>query len=241
MADAVVSLAGHRHQGRIRVLSRHGLMPLAHAASRGPAAEVDDLLVLGVRARLHAIRVRADADMRDGKPSQWTMDGLRPHGQRLWQSLPEVEQRRFLRHAQRFWDIHRHRIAPEVAARIEAMQKSRQLTVHAGRVASIDSGAAGFEVTWRRRGGATMERMQVQRVIACAGIETRLPYMPSALLSSLAARGAVAPGRHDLGLAVDNAGALMAACSRSCGRSATRASATTGKPRPSPNCARKPR
>ncbi|MGQ4660647.1 FAD/NAD(P)-binding protein [Lysobacter sp. F6437] len=112
MADAVASLAGHGHRGRITVLSRHGLMPLAHAEGRGPPTEVDDLLALGVRERLHAIRARARSGMRDGKPWQWTMDGLRPHGQRLWRSLDDVGQRRFLRHVQRYWDIHRHRIAP---------------------------------------------------------------------------------------------------------------------------------
>ena len=211
MVDAVVSLAGHRHRGRISVLSRHGLMPLAHAADRGPVAEVDGLLALGVRERVRAIRARAHADMRDGKPWQWTMDGLRPHGQRLWQSLDDDGQRRFLRHALRHWDIHRHRIAPEVATRIDAMQQSRQLTVHAGRVASINSRPDGFDVAWRPRGGATTEHMQVQRVIACAGIETRLQYIPSALLVALAARGTITPDPHELGLVVDDVGALVAA------------------------------
>ena len=211
MADAVVSLAGHRHRGSITVLSRHGLMPLTHAAGRGPAADIDDLLALGVRGRLHAIRARAQAGVSDGRPWQWTMDGLRPHGQRLWRSLDDNEQRRFLRHAQRYWDIHRHRVAPEVATRIDSLRHSRQLTVHAGRVASIDSGPAGFDVAWRARGTAATEHLQVHRVIACAGIETRLQYMPGPLLAALAARGMVAPDPHELGLAIDDAGALVAA------------------------------
>lgn len=211
MVDAVASLAANRHRGRIRVLSRHGLVPLAHAPSRGPVGNVDDLLALGVRARLRALRARADAGMRDGTPWQWTMDGLRPHGQRLWQSLDDREQRRFLRHAHRFWDIHRHRIAPEVATRIDALRRSRQLTVHAGRVASVSRGPTAFEVVFRPRGGATQARMQAHRVLLCAGIETRLEHMPGALLAALAARGTVAPGPHGLGLAVSDAGALVAA------------------------------
>lgn len=210
MVDAVVSLAGHGHRGRISVVSRHGLMPLAHAADRGPVAYVDGLLALGVRKRMRAIRARVRADMRDGKPWQWTMDGLRPHGQRLWQSLGDDEQRRFLRHALRYWDIHRHRIAPAVATRIDALRQSGQLSVHAGRVASIDSDPDGFDVAWRPRARTTTEHLQVQRVIAGAGIETRLPYIPSPLLAALAARGTVASGPHGLGLAVDDGGALVA-------------------------------
>ena len=211
MADAVVSLAGRDHRGRITVLSRHGLMPLAHADGRGPPAGVDDLLALGTRERLHAIRARAQADMRDGKPWQWTMDGLRPHGQQLWRSLDYMERRRFLRHVQRYWDIHRHRIAPEIATRIDAMRDSGQLVVHAGHVGSIDSHPRGFDVAWRPRGSATGEHLHVQRVIACVGIETRLRYMRSALMTALAARGAVAADPHELGLQVDDAGALEAA------------------------------
>ena len=212
MADVVISLAGRRlpHRGRIAVLSRHGLMPLTHTAGRGPSAGIDELLALGVRERLHAIRARAHSDMREGKPWQWTMDGLRPHGQRLWRSLDDAERRRFLRHLQRYWDIHRHRIAPWVATRIDAIRASGQLTVHAGRVESIDSDPRDFDVTWRPRGTATTQHLHVQRVIACAGIETRLQYMRSPLMTALAARGAVAPDPHGLGLVVDDSGALVA-------------------------------
>ena len=211
MADAAVSLAGRGHRGRITVLSRHGLMPLVHADGRGPPADVDDLLGRGVREQLHAIRARARSDMRDGNPWQWTMDGLRPHGQRLWQGLDDAERRRFLRHVQCYWDIHRHRIAPDVATRIDAMHASGQLAVHAGRIESIDSDPRGFDVAWRPRGTATTEHLHVQRVIACVGIETRLQYMRSRLMTALAARGTVAPDPHSLGLQVDDAGALVAA------------------------------
>ena len=42
------------------------------------------------------------------------VDSLRPHSHALWQSLSLDHQRRFLRHARPWWDVHRHRIAPEV-------------------------------------------------------------------------------------------------------------------------------
>ncbi len=49
------------------------------------------------------------------------IDSLRPHSHALWQSLTHDEQRRFLRHGRPWWDVHRHRIAPEVAATVAAM------------------------------------------------------------------------------------------------------------------------
>jgi len=46
------------------------------------------------------------------------MDGLRPHWDMLWRRLPEHEQRRFLQHVARYWEVHRHRMAPQVAATV---------------------------------------------------------------------------------------------------------------------------
>ena len=54
----------------------------------------------------------------------------------LWQSLDRDEQRRFLRHARPWWDVHRHRIAPEVAATVTRLVAEGRLTVMAGRIVS---------------------------------------------------------------------------------------------------------
>jgi len=214
MADAVVSLACNGHRGRIRVLSRHGLMPLSHAGGRGPAGEVDALLPLGLRDRLRTLRTWAAADAAEGRPWQWTMDRLRPHGTRLWRSLGEVEQRRFLRHAQRYWDIHRHRIAPAVAGQLDALRATGRLDIHAGRLLSISSGtdrgrAGGLDIAFRPRGRDTVEHLRADRVFACTGIETRLSHMPSRLPAALAARGMAVAGPHGRGLATDADGALV--------------------------------
>src|SRR5262249_10138596 len=117
MVDAMVSLAENWHRGRITVVSRHGLMPLSHAIAGPHAGDVEILLAIrGVRQRLHTLRSWANAQLAEERPWQWVMDRLREHGAELWTSLAEAEQRRFLRHAVRYWDIHRHRIAPAVAA-----------------------------------------------------------------------------------------------------------------------------
>src|SRR5690606_16456760 len=135
MVDAALVLGRPGRRGHLMALSRRGLAPLAHAPGGPPAAgDVDDLLALGVRARMRLLRRRAAAG---DEPWQWTMDRLRPHGQALWRSLDPAEQRRFLRHAVRWWDIHRHRIAPDVAARIARLRAEGRLELVAGRLRAV--------------------------------------------------------------------------------------------------------
>ena len=62
------------------------------------------------------------------------MDDLRPHGQLLWERMNAEERRRFLRHARAWWDIHRHRIAPEVAAKLARLRGEGRLEIVAGKL-----------------------------------------------------------------------------------------------------------
>ena len=52
----------------------------------------------------------------------------------LWRRLPEVERRRFVRHLQVHWDIYRHRMPPQLMARIDHLRRCGKLHVSAGRI-----------------------------------------------------------------------------------------------------------
>lgn len=231
MVDVAMTLQANGHRGPIRVLSRHGLLPLPHASGHGPAATVDETLFSGgVPARMRLLRAQAKVLSGNGEPWQWAMDRLRPHGRRLWQSLDEAGRRRFLRHARPFWDIHRHRIAPEVASRLAELRLSGQLTVQAASVHSIETGPQGLRVRFRRRGSDAIESLQSDCGVACVGIESRLPMSNMPLLRALAARGAIAPGPLGLGLSVGNAaGALRDAAGQLQPRLLTLGSARIGQ------------
>ena len=57
------------------------------------------------------------------------IDSLRPVTASLWNRLPRDERRRFLRHARRYWDVHRHRMAPPNAALIDGWMNDGSLEV----------------------------------------------------------------------------------------------------------------
>ncbi len=53
--------------------------------------------------------------------------------QTLWQGLSLIERRRFLRRLRPYWDSHRHRLAPQMAGRLDMWLVDR-LQIEAGRL-----------------------------------------------------------------------------------------------------------
>jgi len=200
MADALMSLADNGHRGELHVLSRHALLPMAHAATPDSADfDIEPLLAMGLRGRVRALRGHAHGGVRNGLPWQAAMERLRPHGQALWQSLPSGEQRRFLRHVVRHWDVHRHRIAPQVHARIEGLRESGQLRVHRGRLRHVIAQGNCVRMGWQQRDGSLRE-FDVDVLVNATGVELRAQTMRNALLDGLLGHGHARPGPHGIGV-----------------------------------------
>lgn len=209
MVDVLLTLHAHGHRGQVRAISRNGLMPLAHAPGTVPqAGGVDALMPLGVLARMRLLRRWAADAVAQGRPWQDALERLRPHVRALWQAWPETEQRRFLRHAVRQWDIHRHRIALGVAAIVEDMRADGRFVLHAGRVSRIAAHDGRLQVDWTPRAGCP-ETMTADVIVNATGMEKSLSRAPGALLPALHARGLVAPGPLGLGLATAGDGEVL--------------------------------
>lgn len=210
MVDAVLGLERAGHHGRIHVLSRHALMPLAHAAPGAGEGALGNLLSLGLRERVRLIRAWARAATAAGEPWQWVFDRLRPHGQALWRSLTHADQRRFLRHVVRYWDIHRHRIAPQVAATLDGLHAAGRLDAVAGRLLSVDARPdGGAEVAYRPRHEDGVRTLRADWIVNATGVETLVDLQPDTLLGALRARGRVLPGPHGIGIASEEPGWVL--------------------------------
>jgi uncharacterized NAD(P)/FAD-binding protein YdhS len=194
MVDMAVSLEEAGFSGRILAASRRGLVPRPHIS---PAAA--PLEWRKPPERLGAL-VKA---VRAGAPWRASVDGLRPHSIALWQGLSEAEKKRFLRHLRPWWDVHRHRIAPRVAARIEAMRSSGRLEIAAARVARVE----GETVTLAKRGGGEISR-RFDAVINCTGPEGDIRRIGDPLIRSLLESGRASADRLGLGLDVDSSSRL---------------------------------
>jgi uncharacterized NAD(P)/FAD-binding protein YdhS len=207
MADCVVSLVTAGHRGRIHVISRHGLLPLPHA--HGGVADFDPqpLLLQPLRARMRTLRAHVRAAQAQGLPWQAVMERIRPLGQALWGSLEVSDQRRFLRHVVRYWDVHRHRIAESVHAQLAALERSGQLQRHRARLDAVLVQGSTLQVHTRAAHGGT-QPLNVGAVINATGVETRALAMRNPLLQQLLADGHARPGPHGLGLDSDDTGRL---------------------------------
>jgi len=209
MVDVLLTLQANGHRGRVLAISRNGLMPLAHAPGTvAQAGGVDALMPLGVRGRMRLLRQWAADAVAQGRPWQDAMERLRPHVRALWQAWPETERRRFLRHAVRQWDIHRHRIAPGVATIVEDMAATGRFSLQAGRVSRIAARDGRMRIDWTPRGGGPTTTT-VDVVVNATGMEKRLSHAPGRLLPALHARGLVAPGPVGLGLATRGDGEVL--------------------------------
>lgn len=188
-----VALSLDRPDRRILMLSRHGLAPRSH----GPAPAAEPPQAVGA-PRLVLAAVRAQA-----REAGWrsAVDAIRTLAPRLWSSWSVAERRRFLRHLQPWWDVHRHRMAPAVAARFEAAVRAGRWRVEAGRIEAIDAAGDGVVARIRRRGSGRTEPRRFAAAVNCTGFAADPGDLR--LAADLLAQGRAARDPLGLGLALD--------------------------------------
>ena len=203
--DVAISLIEQGHRGRVLAVSRRGLLPRAHASGgHGEHADIAPLFEGPLSRRLAAFR----ALQRHGHDWQHLMHELRPRNAELWRELDEPQRRRFLRHLRPWWDVHRHRMPPEVAERIAGAIRDGRLVLMAGRVDVVDAPAGEIRVEIHGRGTEGGEAHGFTRVIDCRGsICAPDPAIP--LLAGLAEEGLLRADVLGLGVAVDDADAVL--------------------------------
>jgi uncharacterized NAD(P)/FAD-binding protein YdhS len=199
MIDQVLSLRSHGHRGRIHVLSRRGLVPHPHSTLR--PTPVDPGWPEHTR-ELSALLAHARAKVRNGTDWRAFMDGLRPRTQQLWQELSNDQRSRFLRHALAWWNIHRHRLAPQVWSLFEPLLKDGTVTVHAGFMTDVSGGDGKLELLYRRRGSPDRESFSVDWIINCTGME-RAGIAHSPLLQQMRDKSLIEMDPLGLGVNVD--------------------------------------
>lgn len=197
MVDVALSLDAAGHRGKIVALSRRGQAPRAHADFT-PAPARGEELPQGLRALWRWLRRR-------GAEVGWraAVDSLRPHSHTLWQGLTRDEQKRFLRHARPWWDVHRHRIAPEVAATITEMIGEGRLEVIAGRIVDARQAPGGIEINYRRRRAEAGTTETFAYVFNCTGPLHAIERSTDPLVRSLLDAREVSPDHLGIGLHVD--------------------------------------
>ncbi|MDY0873418.1 FAD/NAD(P)-binding protein [Dongia rigui] len=207
--DTVLSLLDRGHTGKIYALSRRGLLPRVHAAVPAPWKYEAPPSGRNLVKLLRQVRTIARIAEKTGAGRRAAIDGLRPHTQRLWQEMSLPERARFLRHLRPWWDVHRHRAAPQVMARIEAAIAAGQIEIIKGRIGETTRLDETSVVHVNLRGDSGRRELVVDRVIDCSGPRSDATRLDQKLIQQLLASGQVRPDPLRLGLDVDPAGNVI--------------------------------
>jgi uncharacterized NAD(P)/FAD-binding protein YdhS len=207
--DVVIELLHRGHSGPITAISRRGLLPRPH----GPIAPAREGMLHALPSSLSAlVRHVRELSANDEHGEKWrrVMTELRGITPSLWRGLSTAERRRFLRHVQPFWDVHRHRLPPAVHTRIQRAITSRQLTVLRGRIQSLEPiGSESLRVITAYRGN--IRALHVARVVNCTGPTVNPLNSANPLLHGLVSDGTARPDALGLGLGVDQDSRVIAA------------------------------
>jgi len=200
--DVVAELLHRRHSGPIFAFSRRALLPLRQGGSSAVPEALRRAFPASLREIVKRVRELAGDDPR-GDRWRGVITELRSMAPALWASWNLAEQRRFLRHVRPFWDVHRHRLAPIVHAKLTLAIARGQLTVSRGRLESLEHVAARacLRVTLRRED--SRESLEGAVLVNCTGPQTHPLRGTNPLLQSIVADGIARPDALGLGLVTD--------------------------------------
>lgn len=190
--DLILQLDRAGHRGTIHALSRNGLRPRVHQAyAAWPAFLAGEPPRTTIRTLVRRVREEIATATAAGSDWRAVVDGLRPYAQEIWRKLVPAERARFMRHVRSYWEIHRHRIAPQAAAVIERRAAEGRLKFYAGRLQVMEADDSGVQALFRRKASIQHVSLQVAKVINCTGPRTDYSKYQHRLFIHLLARGLI--------------------------------------------------
>ncbi len=206
--DAFLALEGQGYRGRVHCVSRRGKLPHPHTFYHPLPDPYVAPPHAGARELLRAIRRSVREAESRGVDWRAVIDSLRNVTNDIWCAMEPVEQRRVLRHLKTWWDIHRHRMAPAIGARVAAAREHGQLCVHAGRVRRLLACEGGIRAEIIQRDGTPLT-LDVDRAISCTGSEEDYRRLTNPLIQCLLGTERIAPNYIGKGLRTNSYGVLV--------------------------------
>jgi uncharacterized NAD(P)/FAD-binding protein YdhS len=207
--DVALSLRESGHAGQIHAVSRHGRLYHRHMQyKQQPLAELPDMFS-SPRSALRWTRSKIAALQSSGGDWRAVIDSLRPYVADIWQQWSFHQRASFLRHVRNYWDTHRHRMAPDVAAQLDKLLADGILTIHAGRLLSAELEGARACIAIRSTQSKGSVVLYAERVINCTGpgrnyLKTDIP-----LIAAMRDQGWLTPDCLGLGIETDMDGRLI--------------------------------
>ncbi len=209
--DVLLTAAQRWPRAQLTAISRHGRLPRLHAPGVFAPFDGADALLARMASRADAaywLRCLREAAQEPDAEWRAVIDGLRAATPRLWQSLDARQRRRFLRHLKPLWDIARHRVPRETAAKIDALRDSGRLRVSAARLAEVDVGDTRA-LRVRLRDARAMPTFETDFAIQATGLDLDARATSHPLVRQLVDDGLVGADPLGLGLSASSDGRLL--------------------------------
>ena len=189
MVDVALSIARSGYSGRMVATSRTGMLPRAQrpgyttvrpvtVPTEGPVTAIE---ALGIFQAEVCRAVFDGGDWRDA------MDSIGRVAPEVWRRMSLGERHWFVLNVGRTWDVHRFRIPPEAAKKLDALRSSGRLDVLAGGIASIEPSRRGalleFDIPGRS-GAAGRQSVEAGLVVNCSGSGRNIHATAPAIVSA---------------------------------------------------------
>lgn len=206
--DSALALQSQEADCKVYMLSSRGLLPQVHDLRVRAGMPPLPLSQGNLRTMLRELRDRIEMAGQEAICWRPVIDALRPLSNEIWSQLPLSDRQRFLRHLKRHWEPHRHRMAPEIRARLDGYQRSGALEIMGGRIQDVRP--CGRETQIRILTKQAGERvLEVDRIISCTGIHENYTDSPRPLTRSLMENGLALANDLGIGFRADRHGALL--------------------------------
>lgn len=186
--DVTLSYLRENPDAKIYGISRNGLLPSPHLRHREPPLPVPNV----VKSSAQAIR---DYLVASGEKWREAQDGIRHDLQEIWSDFPDAEKRQFLDKYFRWWNVLRHRSAPDAHDRMQDYISNNKVEIVKADVSGITHKENVFTIHLGL--GAQIE---VDQVINCCGNTFEVSNV---LIRKLIDTGICKPGPLGLGIAVN--------------------------------------
>ncbi|HJZ35919.1 MAG TPA: FAD/NAD(P)-binding protein [Solirubrobacterales bacterium] len=208
--DQILSLATLNPNAKIVAASRSGALPSRHLPGLHLPAPPPQLPAEPVELTSMESLIKGHIDGMAARGHGWreTIDGLRPVTQALWGLLSEAGRRQFLSGPSGAWERHRHRMAPQVAARLDRLREEGRLTVISATVEAVTVGPRELLVTLKdSTDGNRTDRFE--RILVCAGGGRDVTRSGNPLIEDLLRHELVSPDPLSVGLRASHAGVAV--------------------------------
>ena len=198
--DAIAVLAERGFDGRIHLISRHGLLPcIEDERIEGLDPKTLALQYDTPFALMRSLRRATRAHVAQGGDWREVVESIREISPAVWKSWSLRDRRRFLRHAQSFWSAHRYRVPPATHEAFEAFEARGSIVRHRGHLREASLLGDGQLRLYVDRAG-TRTAVDAAHVVNCTGPNGDYRRLRSPLVQNAIRRGLMRADALHLGI-----------------------------------------